>query len=175
MGAETPELLEWFRVDRSRATTKLLIIGTVLVFVGASLVAAGFVTHSDSAWLTVTAWVGSLVLIVGLVTAFGGLTVLIARDEYVGVRVDGVLVHHVAEETLVPWSDLARVDLSEDGREVRLHVREGAPVVLRQPYSDVSQTELAAHLEEIRRKASLGTIDAASVRPLAARLRHPSR
>jgi hypothetical protein len=158
-----PEVLEWFRVDRSRSTGWLLAGGVALVFVGALLVAAGFATHDLSGRLHAVTLVGAGLLVTGLVTAFGGLTVLLAHDEYLAVRVDGVFLHRTSGDTLFQWTELTSVAYDPEARAIIFQSRGEPPAVLRDHYSRAASSELARYLDELRRKTTLGPIDAAQV------------
>jgi hypothetical protein len=168
---ESSDLLEWFRVDRSRGTFWLLFIGITFVFVGAALVACGILS-SESSVLHYLTLVGATLLTVGLVTAFGGLTVTLARDEYLAVRRDGVLVHGVRSEDVLVWDELASVKHDPEANAVVFEAVSGPPYVLTEPYTGASRAELAAHLEELRRKAASAPLEYDDVARIALGLPH---
>jgi hypothetical protein len=171
-GTATSELLEWFRVDRSRGTCRLLGTGTILVFVGATLVACGIFTHSTSSTLSILTLVGAGLLVFGLVTAFGGMTVLLAQDEYLAVRVDAVLARRTRGEVVLAWSDLTAIRFDESRRALVFETTSDGAYVLEERYSGVSPETLAPHLEELRRKARLAPLDLAHVARIALGLPH---
>jgi hypothetical protein len=167
-----PELLEWFRVDRSRGTGRLLVFGAALVFVGASLVAWGVLPHHGADELRYLTLPGAGLLVVGLIVAIGGMTVLLAHDEYLAVRADGVLVHRASGDVSLDWKDLVTItyDATE---EALIFESRGAPAyVLGERYSGVTGVALAEHLDELRRKAALGPLDSAQVARIALGLPH---
>jgi hypothetical protein len=166
------ELLEWFRVDRSRGTWRLLGTGTILVFVGATLVACGIFTHSTSATLRFLTLVGAAFLVFGLVTAFGGMTILLAQDEYLAVRVDAVLVRRTRGEVVLAWADLKGIRCDEANDALVFETTSDAAYVLKERYSGVTPKTLAPHLEELRRKAAVAPLDRAQVARIALGLPH---
>jgi hypothetical protein len=166
------ELLEWFRVDRSAGTWRLLGTGTVLVFVGATLVACGIFTHSTSDTLRLLTLVGAALLVFGLVTAFGGMTVLLAQDEYLAVRVDAVLVRRTRGEVVLAWSELTGIRCGEAEDTLVFETTSEGAYVLKERYSGVSPSTLAPHLEELRRKALVAPLDLAQVARIALGLPH---
>jgi hypothetical protein len=168
---EVSELLEWFRVDRSRGTLWLLGIGVTFVFVGAGLVACGILS-SESSMLHYLTLVGAALLTAGLVTAFVGMTVLLARDEYLAVRADGVLVHSVRSEEILLWEEIASVKFDLGVNSVVFEATNGPAYLLTERYTGVSPSELAAHLEELRRKAATTLLDYKGVGRIALGLPH---
>jgi hypothetical protein len=165
------ELLEWFRVDRGKSTRGLLVTGTIFVFFGAGLVTFGFVTHGQSEATRAVALLGAAMLVFGLVLAFGGMTVLLARDEYLAIRADGIVLHHAAGETVHPWPSVSAVSHDATLDAIVLIV-DGQSVVIRERYSGATPGELSAHLEELRRKATVGALDHAQVQRIALGLPH---
>ncbi len=161
------QLLEWFRVDQSRRTTRLLVSGTLLVFVGASLVGGAFLTHKAGALLHALTLLGAAMLLLGLVVGFGGMTVLLAHDEYLAVTPDGILFHRGANDELHPWGELTGVTHDEAGGRWVLHRADGTAVPVDVAYSGASARELAAHLEQLRAKASLAPLTAPDVASIA--------
>jgi hypothetical protein len=164
-------LLEWFRVDRSRSTRWLLGIGITFVFVGATLVAYGVITHG-SELLHALVFPGAILLVVGLVTAFGGMTILLAQDEYIAVRASGILVHRARFDVELAWDDL--VSVKHDPTRNTLVFARGSedPYELDEGYTGVTRPELAAHLEALLRKARQAPLEASHVAPIALGLPH---
>jgi hypothetical protein len=165
------DLLEWFRVDRARGVGWLLVTGATLVFVGALLVGGGVLTHTPSDTLRHLTLLGAAMLVFGLVTAFGGMTVLLAQDEYLAVRADGVLVHRAGGDVVLPWAEVLAVRYDAVAAALVFDAKE-EPYVLKERYSGASGAELAAHLEELRRKATLAPLDYAQVGRIALGLPH---
>ncbi len=169
-----PEILEWFRVDHSRTTRKLLVLGTCLVFAGAGLVGAAFLTHWTSFLLSLATLVGAGMLIFGLLLAFVGMAVVLARNEYLAVRADGLLFHTTTSDVLHAWGDIESISAGEE-REWSIRRVDATTHAVTLPYSRVSPQELALHLEQLRKNAALGPLDAALVARLAIRAAHGRR
>ena len=163
--------LEWFRVDRSRSTRWLLGIGTSLVFVGSTLVSYGVITHG-SELLHALVFPGAILLVIGLVVAFGGLTFTLAQDEYLAVRASGILVHRARVDVELAWDDLVTVR-HDPTRDALVFARVNEPPYeLVEGYSGVTRPELAAHLDALLRKARQAPLEMSHVAPIALGLPH---
>lgn len=159
-------------MDRSRGTGRYLAVGAALVFVGAALVACGVVTHRGSEWLGPLTLLGAAMLVFGLVTTIGGMASLLAQDEYLAVRADGILVHRSKGDVVLSWSATAGVRYDATQEALVFEAKNNPSYVLAERYSGASGEVLAAHLEELRRKAAIGPLDLAQVGRIALGLPH---
>jgi hypothetical protein len=166
-----PDLLEWFRVDRSRATRRFLWLGGGLVFTGAGLVGAAFLTHEARSALHVIALPGAAMIVSGLAMTISGLVSILARDEYLAVRADGLLFHGAEEDEVHAWPDIDRVAYDADAATWSVRRVDGTTRVVTVGYT-ASPRALAEHLEQLRSKAKLGELDEAFVRRVAIGLPH---
>ncbi len=168
---ETPDLLEWFRLDRGGGTLWLLGLGTLGVFVGAGLLGGAFLTHSSEALRSVSI-VGAALLLFGLFIAFGGMALLLANDDYLAVRADGILLHRASGDVVVAWDSLRQV--RADKRALIFEARDGddSPMRIEERYTGASRAQLAAHLESLRRKAQMNELTFATVKSIALGLPH---
>jgi head-tail adaptor len=175
-GDETPDLLEWFRLDRAGGTRWLLGLGSLGVFLGAGLLGGAFLTHTTEALRNVST-VGGALLLFGLFTAFGGMALLLANDDYLAVRADGILLHRASGDVLVTWESLRKV--RADARALVLERREEdasetteTTMRIEERYTGATRVELAAHLEALRRKASMAELTFDTVKAIAIGLPH---
>ena len=167
---ETPDLLEWFRLDRAGGTRWLLGTGALGVFVGAGLLGGAFLTHSAEG-VRVVSLAGGALLLFGLFIAFGGMALLLANDDYLAVRSDGILLHRATGDVVVDWDRIAKVH-AED-RAIILDGAEGdMPVRIEERYTGATRVELAAHLESLRRKARMAELTFDVVKSIALGLPH---
>jgi hypothetical protein len=167
---ETPDLLEWFRLDRAGGTRWLLGTGALGVFVGAGLLGGAFLTHSSEG-IRLVSLAGAALLLFGLFVAFGGMALLLANDDYLAVRADGILLHRASADVLVGWDSLTRVRVED--RAIVLDGGEGAtPVRIEERYTGATRGELAAHLESLRRKAQMAELTPMVVKSIAIGLPH---
>ncbi|WP_394826851.1 hypothetical protein [Pendulispora albinea] len=165
---ETREHLEFYRVDQSGPTKRILIPAIALLTVGPPMVIFSAAAKKFPSSGTVGAF-GAALMIAGLVTGFLGIALLMLDDRYVAVVAGGILVHLDKEETFFPWEALQGIRC--EGAILLLILREaepaasaaaGAPVgaaasgqsvrELRLPFSKARVPQIAARLEEWRRR-----------------------
>jgi hypothetical protein len=111
--------------------------------------------------------VGAGMLVLGLILAFGGLAVLLSRDEYLAVRADGVLFHNASSDAVHLWSDIAKISPDEVGDAWSICLTDATTHQVTAPYAGTAPRELALHLEQLRMKARLGPLEAVEVARLA--------
>ncbi len=111
--------VDFFRVDRSGATRRLLLIAGLLVSAGMTLIGAHLIHRLDPSLGHVLSLVGGLMVVSGLILGFGAMAMLLFENVYLLIREDGLLCHENGKETTIAWSDLDLVKLDEQ--------REGAP------------------------------------------------
>ena len=78
---------------------------------------------------------------------------LLKQDEYVAALEAGLLVVLGPDEHFVPWPDLAGIHWRAEPGELAIEPREGEPIVIKKPFGMITGPDLAAHLEDLRRKA----------------------
>ncbi|HWL86610.1 MAG TPA: hypothetical protein VNO21_12455, partial [Polyangiaceae bacterium] len=100
------EHLEFYRVDQSGPTKRILIPAVALLTVGPPMVlfSAALRKFPGSTAIGV---VGAALMIAGLVIGFSGLGMLMLDDRYLAVVQGGLLVHLGKEETFIAWEDVA--------------------------------------------------------------------
>jgi hypothetical protein len=143
------EHLEFYRVDQSKPTKRILIPAVLLLTVGPPmiLVSAALKKFPGSSAMGV---VGAALMIAGLVVGFAGIAMLMLDDRYLAVVEGGVLIHLGKEESFFSWDSLEKIH-AEEG-DLVLTVREQDP--FRFPFSPDRLAEIASRLEDWRRKAS---------------------
>jgi len=150
-GAVAPrEHLEFYRVDQSGPTKRILIPAVALLTVGPPMVlfSAALRKFPGSTAIGV---VGAALMIAGLVIGFSGLGMLMLDDRYLAVVQGGLLVHLGKEETFIAWEDVAAIRC--EGTDLVVVPREAAsPAHLRVPFSKKRLPEISARLEEWRRR-----------------------
>ncbi|WP_394837654.1 hypothetical protein LVJ94_12165 [Pendulispora rubella] len=164
---ETREHLEFYRVDQSGPTKRILIPALVLLTVGPPMVlfsaAVRKFPHS-----TAIGVLGAALMIAGLVIGFFGIGMLMFDDRYLAVVEGGLLVHLGNEETFFAWDSLEAIRhegavlvvvprplaVPEGGNSSATgmgpHAASGES--LRFPLSKSKVAEIAARLEEWRRR-----------------------
>ncbi|WP_394848169.1 hypothetical protein LZC95_11970 [Pendulispora brunnea] len=152
---ETREHLEFYRVDQSGPTKRILLPALALLTVGPPMVlfsaAVRKFPHS-----TAIGVLGAALMIAGLVIGFLGIGMLMFDDRYLAVVEGGLLVHLGKEETFFAWDSLEAI--RHEGALLVVVPRslpEGTSTdagSLRFPLSKSKVAEIAARLEEWRRR-----------------------
>lgn len=162
---ETREHLEFYRVDQSGPTKRILIPAVALLTVGPPMVlfSAALRKFPHSTAIGVA---GAALMIAGLVIGFVGIGSLMFDDRYLAVVEGGLLVHLGKDETFYAWESLEAIrhegtwlvvvprPLPEgDSPATASHAAPRAGTdSLRFPLSKKKVAEIAARLEEWRRR-----------------------
>jgi hypothetical protein len=144
--------LDFFRVDRSGSTKRLLAIAGVLVALGATTAGAHLVRRLADLGRTI-ALIGGVTMLAGLVLGFGTMAMMLFENVWLSIRAEGLLVHENGRETILAWDDLTTIET------------DAGFVVLARPagnavrwYAGREAEDVAARILEARRKASLGVL-----------------
>jgi hypothetical protein len=155
--------VDFFRVDRSGATKRLLIVAGTLVAVGATSIGAHLVRRLGPSLGRLVSLLGGLTVVAGLILGFGAMAMLLFENVYLLLREDGVLCHENGKETVVAWSDLEDVTLEEATGVVVFQRKGAAPL---RWYAGANAKELHGKVEGARRKVLHG-IPTVLSRPLS--------
>src|SRR5262245_40559326 len=137
--------IEYFRVDRSKKTRRLLVFGAILIATGTTGIATNFfrpLARDISGHVT---FAGVVLLIFGLVMSFGSMALLVIENNFVAVRVSGVVLHRNEDEQVVPWDDIERFEA--DDTELVIHKKNADAV---RWFMGGTARVLAEHLERRR-------------------------
>jgi hypothetical protein len=147
--------VDFFRIDRSGPTRRLLSIAGVLVTVGATAIGAHLVHRISPELGHVVSLAGGVTVVAGLILGFGAMAMLVFENVYLLLREDGVLCHDNGKETTIPWDDLERVVIEEREGFVVFERTGGARI---RWFAGKTARHLAAKIEEAKRKALLGLL-----------------
>jgi hypothetical protein len=158
--------VDFFRVDRSGSTRRLLGMGIVMVAGGASAVGVHLMHRVPESTGHLVSLAGGLSMITGLVSTFGALAMMLFEDVYLSIREDGLLLHDNGKETVIAWDDLTKVVVSAGFVELSHKKREPADgaVAAEEAKADVrwfagkGAPNVAARIEEAKRKAAHGLL-----------------
>ncbi|MBX3189062.1 MAG: hypothetical protein KF819_18720 [Labilithrix sp.] len=151
--------VDFFRIDRAGATTRLLVIAGVMVACGATAVGAHLVHRLPVDVSHLVSLCGGVTVIAGLVLGFGTMAMMLFENVYLAIRDDDLLLHENGRETSVAWDDLVRVDVDARTGVLTLARREGGPI---RWYAGKSAKDIASKVEEARRKAAHGLLKSSS-------------
>jgi hypothetical protein len=147
--------IDFFRVDRSTATKRLLVTAAVLVAVGMTAIGAHLVRRIPADLGHLVTLLGGLTLIVGLITGFGAMGMLLFENVYLLIGEDGVLCHENGKETTIAWPDLESITVDEGAGVLVLARRGGAAV---RWFAGRPARDIHDRIEEARRKALHGLL-----------------
>jgi hypothetical protein len=143
--------IEYFRVDRSRRTRRLLTFGAVFIVMGTAGIATNFVHRIPHEIASVTTFGGAIFLLFGLVTSFSSMALLLIENHYVAVEKAGLVLHRNESEERVPWTAIE--EIAHDGELLLVRLGSGGEI---RWFMGGDVKKLAAHLEQQRSKALLG-------------------
>jgi hypothetical protein len=147
--------VDFFRVDRSGSTRRLLIIAGVLVLDGVTLIGAHVVNRLGPDLAHAVSLVGGLTVVVGLITGFGAMAMLLFENVYLLIREDGLLCHDNGKETTIVWADVEKVSLDRATPGFVVIARRDAEP-LRWFAGTKSAKAVCDRIEEAKRKALHG-------------------
>ncbi len=149
--------VDFFRVDRSGPTKRLLVVAVSMVTLGSTSVGAHLVSRIDEGLGHTIALAGGVMLLAGLVLGFGAMAMMLFENVYLVIQETGVLLHDNGKETKVPWSELDAVRL--DAGYVVLVRREADAI---RWFAGKGAPDVRAKVDDARRKALHGLLKASS-------------
>jgi hypothetical protein len=149
--------VDFFRIDRSGATRRLLVVAGLMVAGGVTAVGAHLVHRLPGGVSHLISLGGGISMVGGLVLAFGALAMMLFEDVYLAIRDEGLLLHENGRETLVAWDELTKVVVHPEGF-LELRRADKDPV---RWFAGASAKDVASRVEEAKRKASHGLLRAA--------------
>jgi hypothetical protein len=147
--------VDFFRVDRSGATRRLLIIAGLLVAIGATSIGAHLVSRLTPDLAHLVSLVGGLTVIVGLILGFGAMAMLLFENVYLLIRQDGLLCHENGKETTIAWGELEGVSLEEATGVLVFRRHDAEPV---RWFAGKTAKDIHARIEDAKRKALHGLL-----------------
>ena len=147
--------VDFFRIDRSAATTRVLLMGGVLVTCGATAVGAHLVRRLPDGVSRLVSLIGAAGVLGGLVLAFGSLAMMMFENIYLAIRDEGLLVHEDGKETTIAWEELSAVVVDAKSGLVALHRQDKETM---QWHAGKTAKLVATRIEEAKRKAAHGLL-----------------
>lgn len=174
-------MLDAYRVDVSRALSRVLGLAAALVLVGSMATGAALVlARLEGVPITVgrrpdvaiatqaqpsvapsasplgLGALGLLFVLGGAATAIVGLRRVLREERYLLLRSDGALFVQGRRRRLVKWQDVE--DVRHEGRELVFLCHDGRALSIEERYGGVSLPELARRAALLRRKALFGLL-----------------
>jgi len=147
--------VDFFRVDRSGATKRLLAVAGLLVLVGMTTIGAHLVRRLPADLAHTVTLAGGLTLASGLILGFGAMAMLLFENVYLLIREEGLLLHENGKEISIPWSDLESTELDREPGFLRFSRAGGEPV---RWFAGNVAKDVHAKIEAARRKALHGLL-----------------
>jgi hypothetical protein len=145
------KIVEWHRPMAKRALAVPLAIGAVLMTVGGLCVLLSLPRATKFPMLAV---LGGACVITAPISVIYTLIRRVGIDACLVLRSDAIVMQREREEILVPWDEIKNVRCVADAIEVEK--RDGSTMRIAEPFA--KPTEIAARMEELRRKAEFGLI-----------------
>jgi hypothetical protein len=155
--------VDFFRIDRSGPTKRVLIVSGFMVSGGATVVGAHLVNRLPADVSHLISLVGGICVIGGLVLGFGTLAMMLFENVYLSIRDEGLLVHDSGRETTIAWDELTKVVVDAKG-VIELRRDKKEPV---RWFAGKTAKDVAARIQEAKRKAAHGLLKTGSNPPSA--------
>lgn len=147
--------VDFFRVDRSGPTKRVLAVAGVLVTLGATSIGAHLVHRLEPGVAHLVSLAGGLTVAVGLILGFGAMAMLLFENVYLLIREDALVCHENGKETTIAWEDLEAVKLEEKAGVVVIERRDGEPL---RWFAGKDARVVHGKIEEAKRKALHGLL-----------------
>jgi len=153
-----PRIVEWYRADPGPRMRRILVAGPAILTLGGLVIAASFLTHLPRDARLVSALVGFVFVAGGALFTMVAMNRLLRDDVYLALRTDGLVLRSPEGETLVPWDTLESARWEASRAELVLARTGAAPVRVQRGFGRVSGAELAARIEQTRRRAAMNLL-----------------
>ncbi len=157
MGADG-RILSFYRLDPWARMMRVLLLGPGGLTLGSLVIAVSFLTHRSPSIRVDAAAAGFVLVAGGALYTLAGMHRMLRNDLVLVLRTDGVAVQVAAEETLVPWDELADARWDAPRRALVLERAGGAPVVLPGPFARIAGGELAQTIVTTKRRLAMNLL-----------------
>lgn len=154
--------VDFFRVDRSASTKRLLIVAAGLTALGASAIGAHLMHRLSFEVSFGVSLAGGVTMVFGLLLGFVTMGLMLFEDVYLAIRDEGVLVHDNGKQTTIAWDALERIYAEPDAGIVVLEERAGTLVRF---FVGKDTGGVVRNVQEAQRKARHGMRRTSSVPP----------
>lgn len=147
--------IDFFRVDRSKSTRKILTVAGAFILVGMTLASAHLVSRLEPGTAHLVSLGGGLLTISGLILGFGAMAMLLFENAYLLIQKEGLLLHENGKETMLRWTDLDTMTLDAPSGVIVFAPARGKVV---RWFAGKNAKEVLAKIEEAKRKADHGLL-----------------
>lgn len=132
----------------------LLVPATISISLGALGVCMAFVTHGPFApYAGTITLVGGACILAGLILGSMVAKPVLTHDEYIAAMDRGLLLKVDQVEHFYVWANVEAVRWDAAAAGVVIRMREGGDVVVAKPFGSAKGVDVAAKLDDVRRKA----------------------
>jgi hypothetical protein len=146
--------VDFFRIDRSASTRRLLVTAALLVAAGATAIGAHLVHRISPEIGHLVSLLGGLATMTGLVLGFGTMAMMLFEDVYLAIEKERVRLHENGKDIAIAWDDLEAVVADE----TTVVLRRAKGEAVRFP-AGKNARDVARRIEEAQRKAAHGLLD----------------
>jgi hypothetical protein len=151
--------LESYRVDVTARAWPILVPAAILTTIGAVLICTAFVAQGVLQHRPELTFAGAACMAFGpLLAAYGMRHILAHDDDYLALLERGVLIHVGEAQEFVRWSELSRVRWDASTRAIVFERRDAQAIALARTFARLPADALAAHIDELRRKAGFNLL-----------------
>ena len=147
-------LLASYRIDTTTRVWPLMIPAGFLVAFGALGICTAFISHGPLAeHAEGFTLVGGASMVCGLIIAISGVRPILTHDEYLLAMERGLVYRYQKTERFLAWGDVTALAWDEAKGAVIVSHPEG-DLEIGRPFAQALGRDVAARLEDLRRKAT---------------------
>ncbi len=151
--AASGAVLELHRASATGLLVRSILLGAGVLSTGPFVAVLGIVVARKSPWVaTPSTVIAAICTICGPIIALLGVSRSMRSDVLLSAREGGITYERNGKSLQLTWDEIASVSYEPSGAIV-FHHRDGARTPVHDQF-DVKSAELAARLEELRRKAA---------------------
>ena len=151
--------LDSYRINLTARIWPFLVPAALFISLGALGVCMAFVTHGPlEPHASAITLAGGACMLAGLLLTLFVAKPVLSHDEYVAALEGGVLCKLDGEESFLAWPSIADVRWDAARAAVVIRLREGEPVVIARAFGRAPGDQVAARLDDVRRKAGFRLI-----------------
>jgi hypothetical protein len=153
-----PAIVAWYRADAWPRIRRVLLVGPTALTLGGMVVAVSFLTHAPRDARTAAAVAGFVLVAGGAIFTVVGMQRILRDDALLAIRTDGVMLQSRHGEAFFAWDELAAARWDAARAAVVLERTGADPALVATRYAGIAGPELAARIEQSRRRAALGML-----------------
>jgi hypothetical protein len=155
---DAPRLVAFYRADPWARMWRVLLRGPAALTAGSLVIALSLATHASRSLRDAASAVGFVLVAAGAIYTLLGMHRILREDSYVALRIDGLVVHSSAAETIISWDSLRAVRWEALRKQLVLERDDAPPVVAAGPFANVTGQALAELIAGTKRKIAMNLL-----------------